>query len=64
MLDAGTAWVGTPDDINQQLGDYIGQVGGFDVASLQVNFNRISFDDAEGSVRLFARAALPNFAGV
>ena len=64
MLDAGTAWVGTPDDINQQLGDYIGQVGGFDVASLQVNFNRISFDDAEGSVRLFARAVLPNFAGV
>lgn len=61
MLESRTVWVGTPDDITGQIADYHDQVGGFDIASLQVNFNRISPEQAEASIRLFAREVMPNF---
>lgn len=61
MLESGTVWVGTPDDINQQVADYRDQVGGFEIASLQFNFNRISKEEAEASMRLFSEAVIPNF---
>ena len=34
-------------------------VGGFEVASLQVNFNDIAVEDAERSMRLFAEEVMP-----
>jgi len=53
--------VGTPDDISQQIAGYRDQLGGFDIASLQVNFNRISFEEARASMSLFAREVIRNF---
>jgi len=37
------------------------QVGGIEIASLQVNFNTISVQDAERSMRLFAEEVIPHF---
>lgn len=61
MLESGTIWVGTPDDIKQQIAGYRDQSGGFEIASLQVNFNRISYGEAQSSVSLFARNVIPTF---
>ena len=61
MVDAGTVWVGTPDDISQQIAGYRDQLDGFDIASLQVNFNQITYDEAQASATLFAREVIPNF---
>jgi len=36
--------------------------GGFEQASLQVNFNLMPFDAAMGSMRLFAGEVMPRFA--
>jgi alkanesulfonate monooxygenase SsuD/methylene tetrahydromethanopterin reductase-like flavin-dependent oxidoreductase (luciferase family) len=55
------AWVGTPADIVEQIAAYQKLVGGFEIASLQVNFNTISYEDADASVRLFGRQVLPRF---
>jgi hypothetical protein len=45
--------VGTPADIIEQLHGLDRVMGGVDHASLQVNFNDMSYADAEQSVRLF-----------
>ncbi len=57
----GAAWVGTPDDICDQAADYQRMTGGFEIASLQVNFNTVAHDDAERSTRLFAEKVMPRF---
>ena len=59
ILDAGGAWVGTPDEIVAQAKAYQEQVGGFEIASLQVNFATLPFAEAERSVQLFGREVLP-----
>ena len=61
QVEKGACWVGTPDQLIKQIGDYHAMVGGFEDASLQVNYNTISFQDAEGSIRLFADKVLPQF---
>ncbi len=61
QVASGSAWVGTPDAILQQVRDYDEQVGGFEQASLQVNFYTIGREDAEASMRLFAREVIPDF---
>lgn len=61
QLAKGAAWVGTPDEIADQIVAYDKAVGGFEIASLQVNFNTLSFEDASASVRLFAREVIPRF---
>lgn len=58
----GAAWIGTPADIAEQIAAYQRQVGSFEIASLQANFNTIGFDDARRSVELFSRAVMPRFA--
>ncbi len=57
----GSAWIGTPDAIVQQITDYHQRVGGFEIASMQVNFNVVKREDAEASLRLFAAQVLPQF---
>ena len=59
QVEKGSAWVGTPESIARQIRDYHASVGGFDVASMQVNFNIISLADAVGSMRLFSRQVMP-----
>ncbi len=57
----GAAWVGTPQQLREAIADYFRQVGGFDIASLQVNFNAIPVEAAESSMRLFSREVMPYF---
>jgi alkanesulfonate monooxygenase SsuD/methylene tetrahydromethanopterin reductase-like flavin-dependent oxidoreductase (luciferase family) len=53
------AWVGTPERILDTIATYQREVGGFEIASLQVNFNDIAHADAEASMRLFGEQVLP-----
>ena len=57
----GAAWVGNPQQLREQIKDYHRAVGGFDIASMQVNFNTISVEDAEESMRLFSAEVIPHF---
>ncbi len=58
----GAAWVGSPDDIADAAADYDRLVGGFESASMQVNFNTVPIEAALASVRLFAEKVMPRFA--
>jgi hypothetical protein len=49
------AWIGTRDDVRKSIVAYDSEVGGFESASLQVNFGMIGQADAERSMTLFAR---------
>ena len=45
----------------QMISHYYQEVGGFDMASMQVNFNTISLENAEASTRLFAEEVMSYF---
>ena len=62
QMETGAAWVGTPDEIAATIARMNEDFGGFEHASLQVNFNLMPFDAAIGSLRLFAREVMPRFA--
>ena len=61
LLDSGTIWVGTPNEVREQIASYRDAVGGFDTASLQVNFHQVSLQEAADSIRLFASQVAPSF---
>jgi natural product biosynthesis luciferase-like monooxygenase protein len=61
QVEKGAAWIGTPQDIRAAIADYDRAVGGFESASLQVNFGSIDLADAQASMRLFAREVMPHF---
>lgn len=63
QLESSAAFVGTPDDIIEQLHEFDRKVGGCDHASMQVNFHDMSYEDAETSIRLFGEKVAPAFAG-
>ena len=56
----GAAWVGSPADIIEQVRECDRLIGGFEIASLQVNFNTVGLQDAEVSMRLFANEVVTN----
>ncbi|MBL8699535.1 MAG: LLM class flavin-dependent oxidoreductase [Alphaproteobacteria bacterium] len=58
----GAAWIGEPAALVDQIERYRESVGGFDIASLQVNFNTIDAAAAERSMRLFSEAVMPRLA--
>jgi natural product biosynthesis luciferase-like monooxygenase protein len=60
QVEKEAAWVGTPETIAKQIRDYQQMVGGFEIASLQVNFSAIPLEDAERSMRLFAQEVMPS----
>jgi len=62
QVASGGAWVGTPADITEQAIEYHRKVGGFESASLQVNFNTVPYEAAASSVRLFSEKVMPRFA--
>lgn len=62
QVEKGAAWIGTPASIREQIADYQDLTGGFEIASLQVNFNTVSYDDALASMRLFSKEVMPHFA--
>ena len=57
----GSAWVGNPDHIKKQIADFQELNGEFEIASIQVNFNNISHDDALRSMTLFSKEVMPHF---
>jgi alkanesulfonate monooxygenase SsuD/methylene tetrahydromethanopterin reductase-like flavin-dependent oxidoreductase (luciferase family) len=59
---SGAAWVGTPKGILKQIAQYRREVGDFEIASLQVNFNTIPYAAAKASMELFARDVMPHVA--
>ena len=59
QVEKCAAWVGTPERILDIIATYQRQVGGFESASLQVNFNDVPLAAAEASMRLFGERVLP-----
>jgi alkanesulfonate monooxygenase SsuD/methylene tetrahydromethanopterin reductase-like flavin-dependent oxidoreductase (luciferase family) len=58
-MASGSAWVGTPDEIAATVARVEAEFGGFEEASLQVNFNMMPYDLARQSIELFAREVMP-----
>lgn len=61
QVEKGAAWIGSPAGIRRAIENYDRLVGGFEAASMQVNFGMIDRDDAERSMTLFARDVMPYF---
>jgi alkanesulfonate monooxygenase SsuD/methylene tetrahydromethanopterin reductase-like flavin-dependent oxidoreductase (luciferase family) len=61
QLHHHAAFVGNPRDVREQLDEFEKVMGGVDQASMQVNFNDMTYADAERSVRLFGEKVMPYF---
>ncbi len=61
QVQKGAAWVGSPEEIGEQIAAYQTMIGGFEIASLQVNFNTIPLGAAQRSMRLFSEKVMPRF---
>jgi alkanesulfonate monooxygenase SsuD/methylene tetrahydromethanopterin reductase-like flavin-dependent oxidoreductase (luciferase family) len=57
----GSAWIGSPDQIAAMIERTQQDFGGYEHASLQVNFNMMPLDAALASSRLFAEQVMPRF---
>jgi hypothetical protein len=53
--------VGEPATLRRTIADYHELVGGFEIASLQVNFNTLPLEEARASMRLFGAEVIPAF---
>jgi alkanesulfonate monooxygenase SsuD/methylene tetrahydromethanopterin reductase-like flavin-dependent oxidoreductase (luciferase family) len=63
QMEKCAAWIGRPTDLIELIRDYDHAIGGFEAASLQVNFTSIAHADADRSVRLFGEQVIPRLAG-
>ncbi|MSP87579.1 MAG: LLM class flavin-dependent oxidoreductase [Alphaproteobacteria bacterium] len=61
QVEKRAAWVGSPADAIDAIADYNRQLGGFEIASMQVNFNTLTYDQAARSMRLFSEQVMPKF---
>ncbi|MBV8322439.1 MAG: LLM class flavin-dependent oxidoreductase [Hyphomicrobiales bacterium] len=61
QVEKSLAWIGTPEEIRSAIESYHRGAGGFECASLQVNFGMIGRAEAEASMLLFAREVMPHF---
>jgi alkanesulfonate monooxygenase SsuD/methylene tetrahydromethanopterin reductase-like flavin-dependent oxidoreductase (luciferase family) len=61
LIANNAAWVGSPAEIRKQIATFNSECGGFDFASLQVNFHTIPVDEAMRSIELFANEVMPEF---
>ena len=59
QVEKCAAWVGTPERILETIASYQAQIGTFEIASLQVNFNDLPLAVAEQSMRLFGERVMP-----
>jgi len=55
------AWIGSPESISDQISTILADAGAFEIASLQVNFNTITCEQASASMRLFSEQVMPKF---
>ena len=60
QIEAGGAWIGSPDRILAVANRCRDSIGPFEHASLQVNFGGLSRKDASASLNLFCREVMPN----
>ncbi|MEJ0024756.1 MAG: LLM class flavin-dependent oxidoreductase [Rhizomicrobium sp.] len=61
-IAAATAWIGTPGEVKLLIERMIEETGGFEHASMQVQFSNMELSVAQKSMRMFARDVLPAFA--
>jgi alkanesulfonate monooxygenase SsuD/methylene tetrahydromethanopterin reductase-like flavin-dependent oxidoreductase (luciferase family) len=61
QVASGGAWIGTPAELQEQIAYYIAGIGGFESASLQINFFDLPYAEAEHSLRLFSEKVMPKF---
>jgi alkanesulfonate monooxygenase SsuD/methylene tetrahydromethanopterin reductase-like flavin-dependent oxidoreductase (luciferase family) len=61
QVESGSAWVGTPDEVRAIIARIQQEFGGFDHASMQVNFFDLTLQDALPSLELFAHEVMPHF---
>jgi alkanesulfonate monooxygenase SsuD/methylene tetrahydromethanopterin reductase-like flavin-dependent oxidoreductase (luciferase family) len=61
QIASGAAWIGSPDEIIGAIERCHEAFGGFEHASLQVNFNMMPLREAQASMRLFAEEVMPRF---
>ena len=60
QIKKSAAFVGSPERLIEQINEYQEATGGFDIASIQVNFNDLNVGVAEKSMRLFSEKVMPN----
>ena len=60
QTESGAAWVGPPEKLVDQIAQLRDDIGGFDIASMQVNFGSVPYDAAERSFRLFGEKVIPH----
>jgi natural product biosynthesis luciferase-like monooxygenase protein len=61
QMEKCAAFIGSPESIADRIAEYQEVTGGFEIASLQVNFNDLPVDVAERSLRLFGEKVVPMF---
>jgi alkanesulfonate monooxygenase SsuD/methylene tetrahydromethanopterin reductase-like flavin-dependent oxidoreductase (luciferase family) len=61
MIASGGAWVGSPAEIRWQIEQVASDSGGFEHASMQVNFVTMPVTVARRSMELFAAEVMPHF---
>jgi alkanesulfonate monooxygenase SsuD/methylene tetrahydromethanopterin reductase-like flavin-dependent oxidoreductase (luciferase family) len=61
QIASGAGWIGTPDEISATIERVQEAFGGFEHASLQINFNTMPQDEAMRSLTLFANEVIPRF---
>jgi alkanesulfonate monooxygenase SsuD/methylene tetrahydromethanopterin reductase-like flavin-dependent oxidoreductase (luciferase family) len=61
QIASGGAWIGSPEEIAATIARLQREFGGFEHASLQVNFNTMPYAAALASMRLFAGEVMPRF---
>jgi alkanesulfonate monooxygenase SsuD/methylene tetrahydromethanopterin reductase-like flavin-dependent oxidoreductase (luciferase family) len=61
QIASGGAWVGSPGEMAATIARLEREFGGFEHASLQVNFNTMPHREALASMRRFAQEVMPRF---
>jgi len=61
QIASGGAWIGSPGEIVAAIERSREEFGGFEHASLQVNFNMMPLSAARASMRLFSEKVMPRF---
>jgi len=61
LIRDGAAWIGSPAELRETIGRLQDEYGGFEHASLQVNFNTLRYGLAAPSLKLFCEAVVPEF---
>ncbi len=61
MIEQGSILVGDPADLRRQLQTYLDAAGEFEFVSMQVNFHKVTYEQAAESMRLFSEEVMPHF---